>query len=625
MVFFLDLFKIKFGIATQEPIFVHPFEKEEANNTMRIRPFAVIKESVEWAHIRLTQRQFLLLASVLVGISVGFAAIVLKLFVHLVFYIATYDKWGDFKYLYLVLPVIGIFLTVLINRKLLNGQLVKGLGHLHTVIASRLSFVPRREMYDQIVTSSVTVGFGGSTGLEAPIVITGAAFGSNFAKAHRLNYNERTLLLACGIAAGIAAAFNAPIAGVLFAVEVFMIDITISAFIPLIIAAATGALISKVVLGGHILLSFTLKEHFEYMNVPFYVLLGILAGFVAVYHSRVFTRVEGWFAHKKANIYVKVLWGGIGLAALIFIFPTLFGEGYQSIMDLAEKRPQNILDQSVLNSYQSNEYILLLCIGLLIFVKPIATALTIGSGGNGGNVAPSLFIGAYLGYLFSRIVNLTQLAHIPTNNFTIVGMAGVLSGIYHAPLTAIFLIAEITGGYSLMIPLMIVSSISYAISRYYEPYSMDTKKMATSGKIFTENKDSNVLVTIKTQQLIETDVVSLEADSTLDSLIQAISQSKRSIFPVLETDGTFLGVILLDDVREIMFKPELYQHIQVKELMTPAPAILSSEDTMLNVMKRFDETNAWALPVVDNGKFVGLITKTGVFNSYREKLKDSSF
>lgn len=579
---------------------------------------------MEWAHKRLTQRQFLFLSSILVGISVGFAAIALKLFVHLIFSIATYDKWGNFKYLYLVLPLIGIFLTVLINKKLLGGRLVKGLGQLHPVIASKLSFMPRREMYDQIVTSSVTVGFGGSTGLEAPIVVTGAAFGSNFAKAHKLNYNERTLLLACGIAAGIAAAFNAPIAGVLFAVEVLLIDITISAFIPLIIASATGALISEIVVGGNILLSFTLTEHFQYKNVPFYVLLGILAGCVAVYHSRTFTKIEGWFAHQKANDYVKVLWGGLGLGIFIFVFPTLFGEGYQSIMDLADQQPDKLLGQSVLSDYRYNEYLVLICIGFLILIKPVATALTIGSGGNGGNVAPSLFIGAYLGYFFSRVVNLTQLTYVPTNNFTIVGMAGVLAGIYHAPLTGIFLIAEITGGYSLMIPLMIVSSISYAISRYFEPYSMDTKKMATSGKIFTENKDKNILVTIKTKQLIERDVITLDANSNLADLVKAISQSKRSIFPVLEKDGVFLGVILLDDVREIMFKPTLYNQVLIKELVTSPPGILSSEDTMLDVMKRFDETNAWVLPVVDNGKFTGLITKTGVFNSYREKLRDSS-
>ncbi len=310
------------------------------------------------------------------------------------------------------------------------------------------------------------MGFGGSAGLEAPIVITGAAFGSNYSKTYDLDKKEKTLLLACGIAAGIAAVFNAPIAGVLFALEVLIIDISISAFTPLILSAATGALISKIFLNDDVLLSFQLQQPFNYFNVPFYILLGILAGLISIYHARTFTKIEGLFSNAPKKKYLNVLIGGVALAMLLFIFPSLFGEGYQSIKLLSTQHPENLLDNSILQSLKNNQWIVLAFIGAIIFIKSIATGLTIGSGGNGGNFAPSLFVGSYLGFFFSRCINMLNLGNLPENNFTIVGMAGVLSGLYHAPLTAIFLIAEITGGYTLMIPLMIVSSISFGTVSY---------------------------------------------------------------------------------------------------------------------------------------------------------------
>ena len=587
---------------------------------MNINPIKRINSIIEWTQTKLNKKQFIIFSSILVGLSVGLAAIILKTFVHYIFIAATFKELGNFKYLFLVLPIIGIFLTVLVVKKLLHGKLDKGLSHIHYAIANKSSIVPKDQMYGQILTSSLTVGFGGSAGLEAPIVITGAAIGSNYSKTYHLNYKERTLLLACGIAAGIGATFNAPIAGVLFALEVLIIDISISAFTPLIISAATGALISKIILQDDILLSFQ-SQSFNYNNVPFYILLGLLAGIISVYHSRAFTKIENIFSKSPNKIYLNAAIGGLAIAALLFVFPSLFGEGYQSIKSLALQQPENLLDNGVFQNYKSNGWFVLIFVGVLIFVKAIATALTLGSGGNGGNFAPSLFVGSYLGFFLSRCLNMLNLTNLPESNFTMVGMAGILSGLYHAPLTAIFLIAEITGGYTLMIPLMIVSSISYAISKYFEPFSMDTKTLGQSGKIFTDDRDHNILTTIRTSNLIETDFQKISPNDTLGNLVEIISKSTRNIFPVTDTENKLLGIIILDNIRDIMFKNEMYDKVTAKELMTNPPTTISPTQTMETVMKKFDETGAWNLPVIDNGQYVGFISKSSVFTSYRTKLK----
>ena len=587
---------------------------------MNINPIKRINSIIEWTQTKLNKKQFIIFSSILVGLSVGLAAIILKTFVHYIFIAATFKELGNFKYLFLVLPIIGIFLTVLVVKKLLHGKLDKGLSHIHYAIANKSSIVPKDQMYAQILTSSLTVGFGGSAGLEAPIVITGAAIGSNYSKTYHLNYKERTLLLACGIAAGIGATFNAPIAGVLFALEVLIIDISISAFTPLIISAATGALISKIILQDDILLSFQ-SQSFNYNNVPFYILLGLLAGIISVYHSRAFTKIENIFSKSPNKIYLNAAIGGLAIAALLFVFPTLFGEGYQSIKSLALQQPENLLDNGVFQNYKSNGWFVLIFVGVLIFVKAIATALTLGSGGNGGNFAPSLFVGSYLGFFLSRCLNMLHLTNLPESNFTMVGMAGILSGLYHAPLTAIFLIAEITGGYTLMIPLMIVSSISYAISKYFEAFSMDTKILGQSGKIFTDDRDHNILTTIRTSNLIETDFQKISPNDTLGNLVEIISKSTRNIFPVTDTENKLLGIIILDNIRDIMFKNEMYDKVTAKELMTNPPTTISPTQTMETVMKKFDETGAWNLPVIDNGQYVGFISKSSVFTSYRTKLK----
>ncbi len=441
---------------------------------------------------KLTRRQFILLSSILVGLSAGIVAVSLKQFVHFLFHVISSSRFSEYHLFFICLPPLGILISLIIIQRLYKGKIKKGVSQVHFALAKKSSFMPRRNMLDQFLTSSFTVGFGGSTGLEAPIVITGAAFGSNFAKTYSLNYKERTLLLSCGISAGIAAAFNAPIAGVLFALEVLLVDISISSFTMLILSAATGALVSKVLLNEGILLSFIISEGFNYLNIHFYLLLGVFCGMISVFHARLFTWVEQKVSNALQSVWKRWLLCGVLIAGLIALFPPLFGEGYQSLKVLASMNPEEIMQGSLLNMFSSNEFVLLLFIGLIVFLKSISAALTIAGGGNGGNFAPSLFIGAYLGYFTSNAINLLKLDSLPTTNFMMVGMAGILSGLYHSPLTAIFLIAEITGGYGLMIPLMLVSSISFVIARYFEPFPMDSKKLIQKGEAYTTDKDLNV-------------------------------------------------------------------------------------------------------------------------------------
>jgi CIC family chloride channel protein len=580
------------------------------------------QDYISFAQSKLTKKQFLFFSSILVGLSSGIVAVSLKLFVHYIFEFATHNRFSSYRFFYLILPAIGILLTLLIVKRFFNNTIQKGLAQIHFSLSKRSSFIPRRNMFDQFFTSSLTVGFGGSTGLEAPIVITGAAFGSNFAKKYGLHYKERTLLLACGIAAGIAAAFNAPIAGVLFALEVLMVDIGINSFTLLIISAATGALVSKIVLNEGILLSFILTETFNYWNLPYYVLLGLLSGIMAFYHSKNFLKIEQFLSLKIQSKMKR--WGlaSLLLIILIAIFPPLFGEGYQSIKILAVSNPIELMYNSILFNKNSNEILVLVFIGLLIFLKSIATAITIGGGGNGGSFAPSLFIGAYLGYFLASLVNILKINDLPRTNFMMVGMAGILSGLYHAPLTAIFLIAEITGGYGLMIPLMIVASISFLISRYLDPFPMDSKKLILKGEALTTDKDLNVLTGIKIEDYIEKDFEQLNTSMSLGEFVKIVSKSKRNIFPVIEQQNILVGIVLLDDVREVMFNELLYNDLKVLNLMRKPKKTIFISDSMATVMNKFDESDSWILPVTENHTYVGFIAKSKVFTGYRNRLKE---
>ncbi len=588
---------------------------------MNIKRFNYIESSINWIHEKTNEKQFLIFSSILVGISSGIAAVVLKI---VVFFIHEYLVEGyfltfDFKYIYLILPVFGIGITILIIKYFFKGTINRGNSAILYAIAKKSSYLPFHQMYSHVITSALTVGFGGSAGLESPIVSTGSAIGSNFAKTYKLGYKERTLLLAAGVAGGIAGAFNAPIAGVLFALEVILVDISISAFIPLLIASASGALLSKIILNESNLLFFKLQQPFNYHNTFYYVLLGLLAGIVSLYYVNFFEKVESVFAKINSRLN-KWLIGGLCLAILYAFFPTLFGEGYKSIKALAELNTSQLFKDSLLQNFIYNKWILLLFITATMFLKVFATAITLGSGGNGGNFAPSLFVGAYLGFLFSFFLSLLGFTNIPVSNFTIVAMAGILSGVFHAPLTSIFLIAEVTGGYELIIPLMIVSTISYVLVKYFHPQSLDVKQLREAGTVVSDNKDTSILSKINVQSLIETDFTPIHFKASLREIVEAIKHCKRNTFPVVKKNSKLLGIIDLDNIKEEMFNADLYDKVTAEEVMRKPTMIIEVNEDIFAIMKKFEESGQWNLPVVESGIYLGFLSKSTILDKYRSQL-----
>jgi chloride channel protein, CIC family len=578
-----------------------------------------LKRIFFYAKKTLSPKQFFLLSTIAVGILSALAAIVLKFCVHSIGTWVTYysNNYEQF-FLFTLFPVVGIALTVMYVQFILKGNFRKGSAEIGYAIARKSSELPVSQTYSHVITSALTVGFGGSLGLESPMVSTGAAIGSNYGKFFHLSYKDRTVLLACGAAAGIAAAFNAPVAGVLFAIEVLLTDVTVAAFIPIIISAASGALLSKIILAEGITLSFSLQQPFDYHNMPYYILLGIVAGIVSLYYARTVGRIEALFGSIKSHVK-KILLGGFLLSILLILFPPLFGEGYESIKLLANLQTAEIIKSSVLNEFIQNDFALLFFLGALVLIKVVAVAITLGSGGNGGNFGPSLFVGAYMGFTFARLINLTGLANIPETNFTLVAMAGILSGVFYAPLCAIFLIAEITGGYALIIPLMIVAALSITVVRYFEPLSMEGKKLSRLLKVSVDDRDKYLLSKLNLQELLETSFSAVKPDDSLRLLVRVISISRRNTFPVVDKEGKLTGVVHLDNIRELIFNTGIYDTTFVKELMTE-PHAVDVEESLHDILKKFDDTRQWNLPVVKDKIYLGFLSKARILSEYRQEL-----
>lgn len=593
------------------------------NNTKRLKKtFRYLEGILYLLKTIISERQFLYVSCVLVGVSSALAVILLKTFAHSVFEFATYiDTLLKLPFSNSILPIIGILLTVFVIKKFLDGSIEKGTSQIMIAVAKRSGFMPRKQMFAQIITSSLTVGMGGSAGLESPITITGAAFGSNFAQNFRFNYKDRTLLLACGVASGIAAAFNAPIAGVLFAIEVILADMSVTAFIPLMISSATGAIVSGVVLKESVLLNFKSNFTFDYSNIIYYVLVGIAAGFFSIYHARMFRKIEHFTSDLPYKIYKKAFVGAGMLAILIFLFPTLFGEGYESIKSLANNDAATILENSLLEKFNQNPWIVLIFVGLTAFIKSIATGLTLGSGGNGGNFAPSLFVGSYLGYVIAKFIELIGLKKLPIENFTVVGMAAVLSGLFHSPLTAIFLIAEITGGYGLMVPLLIVSSISFAISKRYDNYSMDIFTIADKGLVFTSDKDKNILNKIELHTIYNNSIESVTVENSMYDVKNLFLTTNQIFVPVVNEDRSILGIIYFKEVRDILFNHYKLNTTLIANEMKPALSVSLSENTG-NAIQLMDENHLTELLITQHDKLIGFVTKVKILEVYRENLKN---
>jgi CIC family chloride channel protein len=556
--------------------------------------------------------------AICVGVICALAAVALKASVHWIQHYLQYEV--NFPYhtsLYFIFPGIGIFLTVLLVQRVLNGKLGRGISPILFNISRKRSKIEKHKTWSHLATSALTAGFGGSAGLEAPIVVTGSAIGSNIGQLLRLNYRERTLLLGCGAAAGIAAVFNCPIAGVIFALEVLLDGFTIPAFIPLLVAAATSTVVSRTLYSGQ--LFYLISDEWFITSIPFYILLGTLGGILSAYMTRTTLFIESSFKKSK-RVYLKVLLGGLMLGVLTFLIPPLYGEGYSTLQQLFNGNGLTLFHNSVFYANEISAWGILVMVVIIVFLKVVATSLTIGSGGNGGIFAPSLFTGGVLGFGVAYGVNLLNLVYLPISNFVAAGMAAILSGVIHAPLTAIFLIAEITGGYSLFIPLMIVSSSAFFISRVFEPYSVYTTRLAKKGVWSKQNRDYAILRSMRLKTYLRKNVECFHPDMELKIVLPIIASSHHDIFPIIDEDNFLLGTIQIDDLKTFFLDAELSKEKHVKNVMKIADLVVQLNDSMTVVIDLFEQTNLNELPVADGGKYVGMISKSDTFAGYRNKL-----
>lgn len=576
-----------------------------------------------WREKNVREKRFILLLSFLVGIFTALAALLLKLLIHWIqeFLTENFDT-TEANYLYLVYPVVGIFLTGLFVRYVVKDDISHGVTKILYAISRRQSRIKRHNTWSSIIASSITIGFGGSVGAEAPIVLTGSAIGSNLGSLFKMERRTLMLLVGCGAAGAVAGIFKAPIAGLVFTLEVLMIDLTMTSLLPLLISSVTAATLSYVVTGQEAMFQFHLDEPFELGRIPYVIMLGVFCGLVSLYFTRAMNRLEGVFGRLNTP-YKKLALGGVMLSVLIFLFPPLYGEGYDTIELLLNGTTNADWDTVMNNSlFYGHGNLLLVYLMLIIVFKVFASSATNGGGGCGGIFAPSLYLGCIAGFVFSHFSNEFDVtAYLPEKNFALMGMAGVMSGVMHAPLTGVFLIAELTGGYDLFLPLMIVSVSAYLTIIVFEPHSIYSMRLAKKGELLTHHKDKAVLTLMKVENVVETDFIAVRPEMDLADMVKVIARSRRNIFPVVDEEGKLLGIVLLDDIRNIMFRQELYHRFTVNRFMTSPPSRLYNTDSMEQVMRTFDDTKAWNLPVVDSeGHYLGFVSKSKIFNSYREVL-----
>lgn len=583
-----------------------------------------------WREKHIKEKTLIVLLSLFVGILAGLAAMVLKWLIHFISGCLTSGvSISGANYVYIIYPVVGVLLACWYVRNVVRDNISHGVTRVLYAISQNKSRLKPHNMYTSVIASSVTIGFGGSVGAEGPIVYTGAAIGSNLGQAFRLSPRVLMILVGCGAAAGIAGIFKAPIAGMLFTLEVLMLDLTTVTVMPLLISSITAASVAYIFTGYDLEFFFVQSEPFVIGRLPYFIALGIFCGLISLYFTRVMNLMERLFG-RLGKPWRKTLVGSVILAGLVFMFPPLYGEGYGAINSLLNGDPSSIVDGSVFYSDRGHAWFIILYIGLIIATKAFATSATNGAGGVGGTFAPSLYVGCMTGFFFAFLLN--SLGLIPegsdplsVKNFALMGMAGVMSGVMHAPLMGIFLTAEMTGGYELFLPLLTVSALSYGTIRIFEPYSIYTMRLARQGKLLTHHKDRAVLTLMKMDSVIETDFLPVNPDMNLKQMVDTIAQSSRNLFPVLDADRKLLGVVVLDDIRNIMFRPDLYRRMYVRRFMSSPPAKLSTEDSMERVMKIFDDTGAWNLPVVNpEGVYVGFVSKSKIFNSYRRVLRHYS-
>lgn len=577
-----------------------------------------------WRHKHMSSSTFIALLSIIVGVAAGFAAVTIKNAVRLMHHLLeVYVPEEIHQYANFLFPVVGISLTVLFIKFIIKQPVRHGIPNVLYSISKRNGKVSRHNMFSSVVTSALTVGSGGSVGLEGPTVATGAAIGSNLSILFNLEYKQITLMLGCACAASMAAIFKAPIAAIVFAVEVIMIDLTSFSLIPLLLASASAVVTSYFFLGQDVLYPFTVEATFTHADLPWYILLGVFTGLISAYFSKVYKVMGKWFeaVQSKTN---KLLIGGFLLGVLIFIFPSLFGEGYNEINSCLQGQTSYLFENSLFEKFQGNYLWVFILLGLLILLKIVATSLTFGAGGVGGIFAPTLFMGVHAGMLFATILNTTGIHIVNENNFSLIGMAGLIAGVLHAPLTGIFLIAELTGGYKLFVPLMIVATFSYLTVRIFTKNSVYTYQLAHRKELFTHDKDKAVLSLLKVEKLIETDFKILKPEYTLGDLVKVIEVSHRNIFPVVDDDGMLRGMLKMDDIRHLIFRPEKYDKILVDKLMYMPEYFISKDDTVEIVAQKFHSSGRYNMAVIDNGKYVGFISRARVFSAYQKMLQHFS-
>ena len=569
---------------------------------------------------RLSNRQLMLLMGAIVGLLAGFGTYVFEMLLYWIKQgLVSWFPVESASFLFLIYPAIGIILASLFVKYIVKDNISEGVTRVLYAMSKKGSRIKPHNCYTSIIGGATTIGFGGSVGPEAPIVLTGAAIGSNVASFMRMNYRNTTLLLGCGAAGALSAIFKAPISGVVFVLEILMLDITASSIIPLIISAVTATSLVFFLNGFDPVLSVDVNHTFALENLPLYVALGVVCGLLSYYFKTVNAKVGAFFG-RISSPYKKWLVGGLILGVLIFVFPPLYGEGYEAFADLMHGNTESLFDNSLFYKFREVPWAVILYLLAILFFKVIAMAATNAAGGVGGTFAPSLFVGAFAGGAMAYICNSLLGMDLPLVSFTLVGMAGVMSGVMNAPLTSIFLIAELSNGYGIFVPLMLASSISFAIGYYFDPYSIYTKKLHQQGELLTHNKDRSVMVFLNLQKLMETDFYPIGERTTLGDLVKLISSVRRNIFPVVSEDGTLKGVVQLDDLRADMFNTAKYD-VSVIHYMIPPPDTILPNEQVQAVLDRFEESKAWMLPVVDkNGKYLGFISKSRILAAYREQL-----
>ena len=579
-----------------------------------------------WRANNIKEKHFVLIVSFLVGICTAASAIILKNLIHFIQHLLSVNFEADqVNYLYLLYPVLGILLSGLFVKYVVRDDISHGVTKILYAISQRKSRIKPHNMWTSIVASSVTIGFGGSVGAEAPIVLTGAAIGSNLGRLFKMEQKTLMLLVGCGAAGAIAGIFKAPIAGLVFVIEVLMLDLTMTSVLPLLITSVTAATVSYIFTGTEAMFKFSQTEVFVIERIPYVILLGIFCGLVSLYFTRVMNWIEGEYRRYGTTYLRKFMMGGIMLSLLIFIFPPLYGEGYDAIGLLLNGQLAGLMDNSMFYPLNGSYFGIVIFLGLILLTKVFASSATNGGGGCGGIFAPSLYLGCIAGFIFAHVSNYFPFTmYLSEKNFALLGMAGIMSGVMHAPLTGVFLIAELTGGYDLFLPLMIVSIGSYITILMFEPHSIYSMRLAQKGELLTHHKDKAVLTLLSADNVIERDFQIVSPEMTLGDMVKVIARSSRNTFPVVDDRGILLGIVLLDNIRNIMFRPELYNRFRVSKFMVSAPAKIVVNTPMDQIMQIFDDTKAWNLPVVDEtGRYMGFMSKSKIFNSYREVLVDN--